>query len=113
MDCTTPPAYFAILLARGPPFPLLLMPPFAACGPRYNTSPANGGILRRYHSPLLAPPAFDTPAPTNYGICFRGSAGGQPGFESSPTEATGLAANLDVFGAKALRRQGKAVPTAS
>ncbi|MGI5421880.1 hypothetical protein [Actinomadura luteofluorescens] len=52
----------------------------AARGPVHHFS-CNGGTLRLYRKPLQAPPACDTPAPTNYGICFSVSAG-QPGFES-------------------------------
>ncbi|MFI6517659.1 hypothetical protein ACIBF1_19035 [Spirillospora sp. NPDC050679] len=52
----------------------------AAHGPVHHFS-CIGGTLRLYRKPLQKPPACDTPAPTNYDICFSVSPG-QAGFES-------------------------------
>ena len=66
----------------------------------------NGGTLRLYRNPLQAPPACDTPAPTNRGICF--SVGrGDPGFESVANRSD---RDLIFFPGINCTGQGKTVP---
>ncbi|MFD0689219.1 hypothetical protein [Actinomadura fibrosa] len=77
----------------------------AARGPIHHFT-CNGGTLRLYRKPLQTPPACDTPAPTNYGICFTVGPG-QPGFESVANRSD---RDLIFFPAINCSGQGKVVP---